>query len=101
MKKKIIFGVYIIYFARKLRSPFLAESFVMLGLAVLLSYIVSIPHIVSNMKNCTNIYHYFILSFSKTALLVKLIIVSAVGTAIFFMRNLTVHTSSFIKNKFA
>lgn len=91
MKSRILFGVYIIYCLRKLRSPFVFESFVFVLLATGLLYFVSIPSVLTNMSASESAYRYFVTAFSHTDFLVKSILVLVGITILFFVRNITLH----------
>lgn len=90
-RNRILLGVYIIYFARKLKDPFVTESFIFAVLALVLIYTVSIPSVLSNMMGSKDFYHYFITAFSNADIAVQSALVLAGITAILFVRNFTVH----------
>ena len=91
MKNRIMFGVYFLYSMRKLKNPFIAESFVFVMLAIILSIFISVPNVLSNMLHSESFYHYFIIAFSNTELLVQTSLVLTGITILFFVRNITVH----------
>src|SRR3990167_2929246 len=66
LKNKILFGIYVIYCLRRLKNPLVAESLMFIMLAAVLSYLVSIPSVFSNMSASSSFYHYFIMAFSNT-----------------------------------
>ena len=78
MKNKIMFGVYLMYAMRKLKGPFVAETFTFAILAIILSVFVSVPSILSNMLSSPNFYRYFLIAFSNTTLMVQLILVASI-----------------------
>ncbi len=88
MKNKIMFGVYLIYLSRKLRSPFVAESFAFVIFVLLLSIFVSIPSVLSNMSNSQDFVRYFTIAFSNTNSVVQIILVLALIPAIFLMKDI-------------
>src|SRR3989338_5281500 len=90
MKSRILVGVYAIYCMRKLRSPFIAESFVFVLLAIFLSSVVSMPSVLANMSTSGNFYRYFVVAFSNTDFLVQSVLVLVGVTILFFVRNITV-----------
>ena len=90
MKSRILVGVYAIYCMRKLRSPFIAESFVFVLLAIFLSSVVSMPSVLANMSTSGNFYRYFVVAFSNTDFLVQSILTLVGVTILFFVRNITV-----------
>lgn len=92
MKNRIMLGVYLIYSMRRLKSPFIAESFIFVILAIILSIFVSVPSVLSNMLDSGDSYHYFILAFSNTELLVQAVLVLSGLTTLFFMRNIPLRT---------
>ena len=94
MKSRILVGVYAIYCMRKLRSPFIAESFVFVLLAIFLSSVVSMPSVLANMSTSGNFYRYFVVAFSNTDFLVQSVLVLVVITVLLFIRNITIHTIS-------
>lgn len=83
-----MFGVYLLYSMRKLKNPFIAESFVFVVLAIILSIFVSVPSVLSNMLDSGSFYHYFIMAFSNTELLIQTILVLSGLTILFFMKNI-------------
>lgn len=91
MRNKIMFGVYAMYCMRKLRSPFMAESFILAVLATILFYFVSISSVLKNMRASESFYHYFIGAFFNADFLVQSALVLVSITALFFVRNLTFH----------
>jgi len=92
LKKRILFGVYVIYFVRKLKSPIIAESFIFMILAMILSIFVSFSTVLTNMWASKNYYDYFAVSFSNTDFIVKILLVLVAITALFFVRNLAFYT---------
>lgn len=90
MKSRILLSVYGIYCLRKLKSPLIAESFVLAVLATILFYFVSISSFLTNMQASEDSYHYFLTAFSNADLLVQLILVSVGVTGLFLVRNITV-----------
>lgn len=93
MKKRILFGVCLICVVRKLKCPFVGESFIFAMLIMFLFYFVSVPSVLTNMSASENFYRYFMMAFSNTDSLVKLVLVSVGVTVLFFVRNITVHTT--------
>lgn len=91
MRNKILFGVYVIYCIRKLRSPFFAEFFAFIILAIVLTYFVSVPSVLTNMSNSGNFYQYFVIAFSNANFLIQSVLVLVGVTTLFFVRNLTFH----------
>lgn len=92
MRNKILFGVYVMYCMRKLKSPFFAESFVLAILGAILFYFVSVPSVLANMSASESFYSYFMNAFFGTNFLIQSILILAVATILFFVRNITVHT---------
>ena len=82
-----MFGVYLMYCTRKLKSPFVGESFALVLLIGSLFIFVSVPSVLSNMFSAGNLYNYFIVAFSNTDFLVQSIIILAGAIAIFSLRN--------------
>lgn len=83
--------VYAIYCMRKLRSPFFAESFIFIILAIILTYFVSVPSVLMNVSTSESFYNYFVKAFFSTELLIQSVLVLAVVTVLFLVRNITVH----------
>lgn len=92
IKNKIMFQVYLVYLLRKLTSPFIAEAVLFLVLAASLLFFVSVPSVFSNMLASGHFYHYMVTAVFQADFLVKTILVLSGATAIFFVRNITVHT---------
>gem|GEM_PF-5589637 len=93
MKKRILFGVYTIYIVRKVKKPFIAESFALAALLAVLFSVVSVPHVMANMSIAHNFFYYFVHAFMSTRFLVQLVVISMAVTTLFFLRNFTVHIS--------
>ncbi|OHB11552.1 MAG: hypothetical protein A3H60_01580 [Candidatus Zambryskibacteria bacterium RIFCSPLOWO2_02_FULL_44_12b] len=91
MRNKIMFGVYLMYLIRKLKSPFFAESFIFAIIGMVLFYFVSVPSVLANMRASKSFYTYFMEAFVNADFLVQSILVLALITALFFVRNITVH----------
>ena len=66
IKNRIMFGVYIIYFFRKIRSPLVVEIAPLFLGAVLLFVFVSIPSVISNMYDSGQFGSYLLMAFSHT-----------------------------------
>lgn len=98
MKNRIMFGVCLMCLTRKIKKPYVAESSVFVILAVILSILVSVPSVLSNMIGSGNLAHYFVIAFSSTELMVQTIIALAGLTMLFLLRNITIHT--FLKQRF-
>lgn len=91
VKKRIMFGIYVLYCMHKLKTPFVVESLTFILLTVILTYFVSVPNVLANMFDSNNFYHYFIMAFSSTGLVVQLALILTGITLLFFVRNITVH----------
>lgn len=100
MKKRIMFGVYTIFFVRKLKNPFITELLAFGLLVAVLFYFVSIPNVLTNMTASGNFYNYFVMAFSNTDFLVKLVLVLTAITVLVSMRHLTFYTLQ-LKHRFA
>ena len=85
-------GVYSLYLIQKFRSPFVAESFILLMLGGFLSLSISIPSVLSNMEESGNFYGYFMMAFSHTEFLVQTTLILGLVALIFFLRNFKIHT---------
>ncbi|MGB3922143.1 MAG: hypothetical protein WBL19_02605 [Minisyncoccia bacterium] len=101
MKSRIMFGVYLAYLTRKFRSPLIAEVVLFLIFAVILLFFVSVPSVVANMLASGDFYSYLVMAFSHTDILVKSIFILALITALLFVKNATVFTFSFFKERLA
>ena len=80
MKSRIMFGIYLMYLTRKLRSPLIPESFVSVLLSVILSVFVSVPSVISNTFESGDIYRYLVAALSHTTILVQMILVLCFAT---------------------
>ncbi|PIQ66496.1 MAG: hypothetical protein COV96_01195 [Candidatus Zambryskibacteria bacterium CG11_big_fil_rev_8_21_14_0_20_42_18] len=98
-REKIMFGVYVLYTIRKLKTPLVTESLVFLILATSLFYFVSVPSFFSNMFESGNFGSYFIMAFSHTDFLVQSALILAFVTVLLFVRNFTLH--AILKNRLA
>ena len=94
-----MFGVYVMYCIRKLKSPFFAEVFLFAILGMIIFYFVSVPSVLTNMSASESFYDYFITAFLNTDFLVQSVLVLVCITALFFVRNITVH--AILKTRFA
>lgn len=94
-----MFGVYLMYFVRKLKNPFIAETFVFVILAIILFTFISVPSILSNMLDSGNFYRYFVMAFSNTEIFVQLTLILTGIATLLFVRNITVH--AILKTRFA
>ncbi len=90
MKKRILFGVYVIYLVRKVKTPFIAESFALAALIAVLFSVVSVPHVIANMTASGNLCRYFVMAFFNTRFIVQFVVVSTAIAVLFFVRNFTV-----------
>ncbi len=88
VKKRIMFGVFVLYFVRKLKEPFVSEPLIFLTLTALLSYFVSIPNILTNMRADGNFLRYFIMAFLNTNFVVQAILIAVCVITMFFAYNL-------------
>lgn len=80
MKNKIMFGVYVLYLVRKLKSPLVSEALVFFVLGIILVYFVSIMSVLANMFSSPSAYRYFTFAFSNTTLVVQMILVLSLIT---------------------
>lgn len=92
LKNKILFGIYLLYCIKKLKSPLVTQALTLLVLGGILSYFVSVPSVVANMLDSQSFYRYFIISLSNTEILVQAILALVGITSIVFLRNITIHT---------
>lgn len=93
MKTRIMLGIYFIYISRKLKSPVASESLLLVCLAAILSLFVSIPSFLSNISNAGSGYHYFLMAFSNTTLMVQMILIAGAVVGIKTAITLTSHLS--------
>lgn len=99
LKQKIMSSIYILYLVRKLKTPLIIQPLVFVITVSTLFYFVSVPSFFSNMFNSGNFWSYFVMAFSTTDFLVQTVLIVAFVTAIFFVRNITVH--AILKNRLA
>ena len=88
LKNRIILGIYAMYLARKLKSPFVPESLVLVILGGIISFSISVPSVLSNMFSAGDFYQYFVVAFSNTELMVQMLLVLALIPAIFFIKDI-------------
>lgn len=100
LKQRIMAGVYLLYIIRIMKSRFVGPLFVVAVFFVTLSFMVSIPHIISNLIVAHGSYAFVSDAFSKAGIVAKLLAVSSVVPTIFFVRNLGVYTTERIKERF-
>ena len=94
-----MFGVYIIYLGRKLRSPLIVETATLLLGAILLCAFVSVPSVISNMYNSGQFGSYLLMAFSHTEHIVQAMLVLVGVTGIIFLRRLIAR--SFLKLQYS
>lgn len=87
LKNKIMFGVYVMYALRKMRSPLVAETLVLATIAIVISAFVSVPSVIANMSNSASFYRYFMVAFSNTTVLVQMMLILAFATLVLSLRN--------------
>lgn len=92
LKKRILFGVYILYVLRKLKSPFILESCFFLALFGVLFSTISVSSVLGNMSHSADAYRYFMAAFSKTTSFVQMTTLLLFVPFFFFVRNVTVRT---------
>ena len=100
-RQRIMMGVYMIYLIRKLKNPFVSELFIISIFFTMLSFFVSLPHIFSNILLTKGSYNFLVDAFLKTDTTVKLILLSTVIAGLFFIKNISLYTTNFIKTRFA
>lgn len=101
LKTRIMLGVYVLYVVRRIRSPFVGELFV-LGISfAILSFLVSLPHVISNIILTRGSYVFLFDAFQKADMVVELIVLSAFISGCFFVRNITLFTTEKFKNRLA
>jgi hypothetical protein len=100
-----MFGVYMLYGIRKLKNPFIGEFFALALCMAVLSFFISLPHVISNMMSSANSvggsYDFFTTAFSKTQTTVKLITLGCLAALVLFVRNVTLSTTGLIRNRMA
>ena len=104
MKKRIMVGVYVIYFVRKFKNPFVTEITSLLVLGALLSYLVSVPSIVMNLKIAANLYNYILHAFYSTSFVVQSVFVLSCFFTLIFVVHILSQTVKFtweLKQRFA
>lgn len=101
MKNRIMLNVYLAYLTRKFRSPFIAEVALFIIFATVLVFFVSIPNVWHNMVASGNFYDYLVMAFSQTDVLVKTILILSLITALLFVKDATIFTLSFFKERLA
>lgn len=100
LKTRVMLGVYALYAIRRLRNPFIGELFALGVLLSALSFLVSLPHVFSNIMLTRGSYAFLIDAFEKTDMTVRLLVVSAALACGIFVRNITVFTANQVKQRF-
>ncbi len=100
LKMRVMIGVYTLSIIRRLKSPFIGELFALGILCASLSFLVSLPHVISNIILTRGSYSFFVDAFSKTHMMVKLIVLSAAASGALFLRNVTMFTTDKLKARF-
>ena len=96
-----MFGVYGLFIIRRLKNPFVGELFALSILFVALSFLISLPHVIANIMLTGSSYTFLIDAFTKTAITVKLIVISAALACGLFVRDITIVTVNQLKQRFA
>ncbi len=94
-------GVYGLFVIRRLKSPIVGELFALGVLFAALSLMISLPSVLSNIMLTHGSYTFLIDAFTKTAITVKLIVISAALACGLFVRNITVFTTNKVKSRLA
>lgn len=87
MKNRIMVRVLALYAIRKSKVPFVAEVSLFAIMLILLSGLVSVPSVLSNMTQSVDLPRYFIIAFSNTNSLVQVITLLCVLPLIYSLRN--------------
>lgn len=82
-----MFGVYLLYLVRRLKSPFVTEAALLAAFGLALSLSISVPSVIANMSESHDPTRYLVLAFSSTGFLVKAIVLLAGATLIYSLRN--------------
>ena len=101
LQKRIMWRVYLLYFVRKLKTPFVPELIVICGLSIALSFLVSFPSVFSNVLLTHGSYHFLTDAFLKAGMTVKLILLSTVIVTLFFLHDLGLYTNNLIRTNLA
>lgn len=104
IKKRIMFGVYTVYFVRKLKNPFVLEVFTLGALVAILFFLVSVPSVMTNFYSSGNLYRSFISAFSHAELAVQLTCSMTLLVVLPFLKNMIYRASkmtSQLKHRFA
>ena len=99
LKNRIMLRVYMIYAFRKLRQPILAEAFLLAISFALLSILVSLPHIISNIILTQGSPAFFLDAFTKAQVFVKLIVLTGIITTTIFVWNVSRRTTNLIRTR--
>ncbi len=101
IKTRVMLGVYTLYILRRLRSPFVGELCALGMLFASLSFLVSLPHVISNIILTRGSFTFMIDAFLKTDIAVELLVISAALACGLFVRNITVFTTEKFKGRTA
>ncbi len=100
LKNRIMLGVYILYVIRKLKNPYVMPV-LFLGLFFLpLTFLVSIPSVVSNIILTGGSYSFVSDAFSKTDMVVQALVLLSFISGLVYMSKISTHTIGFIRGKF-
>ena len=100
LKNRIMLGVYALYVIRKLKNPYVMPA-LFLGLFFLpLTFLVSIPSVVSNLILTRGAYSFVSDAFSKTDIIVQALALLSSVSGLFYVSKISRQTVGFIRGKF-
>ena len=100
LKNRIMVGVYLLYVIRKLKNPYILP-FLFFGLFIsTLSFLVSIPSVISNLILTGGSYSFVSDAFTKADLIVQVLVLMLFVCALIYLRKASLYTITFIRGKF-
>jgi uncharacterized membrane protein YwzB len=101
LKQRVMFGVYVTYIIRKLKTPLWGELFIITVFFAVLPFFVSLPHVVSNIILTRGSYNFLFDAFIKTNTVVKSMLLLVAVTELFFVKRLSSYTTNLIRARLA
>lgn len=82
-----MFGIYLLYLVRRMKSPFAMEATLLAVFGLGLSLSTSVPSVIANMSESQNSVRYLVMALSSTGILVKALVFLSGTTLIYSLRN--------------
>lgn len=100
LKNQIMFGVYTMYVVRKIKNPYVFPLLAVGGFFAFLSFLISVPSVISNLILAGGSYYFLSDAFSKADAVVQIVLCLFLISLVLYLKKVGIYTIDVIKERF-